>query len=280
MALFSNIKFESAHATILAKVRANRGGEWSTTADGIAELRDLLLELQSWRCVYCQAPIERHANGYRELDHILPKSPSRSAALPKAHSENSADRKVTFGYGSFTFEPLNLVVACKECNNQKGTFDALKNRARARTTYPTQDEFLWFHPHYHTYKKHIRLNEDFTFTRESDEGENVINECGLASIEGLERRFLTQAKSIVGRTKSDGLKDSVRALALGVVQKNYGVMQASSALMDQWTLSRPESIAIINAWKAYFENDEDARLLQKAKDVLQVAAGKLGRSIS
>ena len=276
MALFSNIKLLNEHNAILEKVRANLG-DWSTTAAGVSEYRDLLLGLQNWRCVYCQAPIERHANGYRELDHILPKNPSHRASLPKAHSENREDRKVTFGYPEFTFEPLNLVIACKECNNQKGTFDPLKNRTRKIVRFPAEKNFLWFHPHYHTYSNHIRFNENCTFTRESDQGENVIEACGLADSEGLKRRFLSQAQSIVGRTKGDGLKESVRTLALNIVQRNISIEQAASALSHTWQFPLAEAIALIAAWKSHFENDDDSALKQRANRALEVVTAKVAR---
>lgn len=276
MALFLNIKLSHEHNAILKKIRGNTG-EWSTTASGVSEYRDLLLDLQNWRCAYCQAPIERHANGYRELDHILPKNASFRASLPKAHSEKREDRKVTFGYPKFTFEPFNLVITCKECNNHKGNFDPLKNRSRKIISYPKENNFLWFHPHYHNYKKHIRFNEDCTFTRESDEGENVIEACGLADGEGLKRRFLSQAQSIVGRTKGDGLKECVRNLALNILQRNFSMQQAALAMSNEWHLSQSEASALITAWTRYFENDDDAALKQRANIALEVAIGKLAR---
>lgn len=62
-------------------------------------IKDHYIIAQDYTCPYCKQRIEVDHNGAWDAEHIIPKS----------------------SHPSFVFEPLNLCVSCKDCNNEKGT---------------------------------------------------------------------------------------------------------------------------------------------------------------
>ena len=196
MTWFEKIRWQRADSVLLASVRGLLG-DWSTDHQAIQMLRGRLLELQGWRCAYCQAPIEADANGHRELDHVLPKGPSHRCSKTRGMSNAEIDRRSTLGYSNFTYEPANLAVCCKQCNNLKGNYDGLLNRAQPRplAVYPIRGQIRWVHPQLHSYSQHIEVNEDFVYIALTDEGSCVISVCRLDRVEVLQSKFLAKAIS-------------------------------------------------------------------------------------
>src|SRR5258707_6942519 len=103
---------------------------WDSSLAEVIAYRDAILAAQQHTCAYCQRPIFRNELGFRELDHILPKSqrPSDGLDINKARSNDKKLRRHTQGYHDFRYVPENLVIACKRCNSFKGSYDALTDR--------------------------------------------------------------------------------------------------------------------------------------------------------
>jgi len=178
-----------------AAVRKIKSANWSVRLKAIEAYRGVLLAAQEYRCAYCRMSIALDEVGYREIDHVLPKVKSpekdfddRSAVLNDFKSRQDH----THGYARFTYEPLNLALACKHCNAAKSAFDGLKDRSMSPLHYPDQeDSFAWVHPHFDAYEKHIECKQGMLYTALSaDQGGNVISACGLDKTEGLNARIL------------------------------------------------------------------------------------------
>jgi len=114
--------------------------EWDKTTGPIVKLRASLrkhyLAEQSFRCAYCrQEKKERHGMAW-DVEHIIPKAT----------------------HARFLYEPLNLAMACKECNIAKGDTNVLKKKLRANQGLPTEsDEYIIIHPHHDRYSDHIEI---------------------------------------------------------------------------------------------------------------------------
>jgi len=166
------------------------GRDWGSSAHDKAKaaLKKSLFHAQSGRCAYCRRPIKQEI-GHNEIDHILPKLPSGDK--DKFTSNDRGSRRSTAGYPAFTFVPRNLALACKRCNQRKGSFDARKNRNVDASAEYSLDEgyYEWVHPHIHDYSDHIEIVEGFIFHAKeaSPNGECVISVCGLDSIATVER---------------------------------------------------------------------------------------------
>jgi hypothetical protein len=192
--LCEKIELEEIEDELVQRVRGHAGGDWATDLDGIADLRKRLLQLQRYQCAYCQGTIPSDSNGLRELDHVLPKKPSPWAASPKRKSAVFEDRYHTDGYPEFCFEPINIVITCKQCNTFKGTFDTLLDRAAVVARYPADGgSFLWVHPYFHTYSDHVRITDEWLYQSLSDEGAALIKICKLDEAEVIARRRAAEA---------------------------------------------------------------------------------------
>lgn len=251
MSRFSTIKFTRSDKALLKEVRALAGEEWSTGLDAINRLRTRLRELQNHRCCYCQAPIEADESGYRELEHILPKNKSHGCTQERGTSNDQGKRRSTLGYPEFTFEPINLAISCKQCNNYKGMHDPLKDRTTTRPlkAFPRADQLIWFHPHTEKYETHITIDDDFGFTGETEGGRAVITECRLLDPEVLDRKFVERAR--VRAKQAQSFRQAVDALASGIELKAFGKAHAISTLARERKLSAAEAKDIIEKRLAY-----------------------------
>lgn len=230
MTRYKQILFTHADKDLIKDVRACTG-KWSTALDPIIKLRERLKELQNFRCVYCQAPIEADEIGYRELEHILPKGKSARCTEKSGTSNDPKKRRATLGYAEFQFEPLNLAISCSQCNTLKGMYDGLLNRSQKRPlqAYPESGiDFVWFHPHYDSYDTHIKIDDDFGFEGLTDGGKAVVQHCGLNRAEVLEKKF--QARAIVRARHSTSVKNALDAVASGVKEQVFSEKQAAQSL--------------------------------------------------
>ncbi|WP_333997305.1 HNH endonuclease [Burkholderia cepacia] len=171
--------------------------EWDSSRAEVIAYREKLLVAQNWKCAYCRRPIYRDELGFRELDHVLPKSQSPSKAedfdLNKARSNNRKDRRHTLGFADFMYIPENLVIACKRCNSHKGSYDGLADRTLRPIDYPSSsDDFEWINPHFDVPDGFLEILPGFiyTATNDSEKGKAVIHACGLDKSEGLSARAL------------------------------------------------------------------------------------------
>ena len=167
------------------------GLDWTDASHAGAKtmLRKELLKFQSSKCAYCRRDIKDEP-GHLEIDHILPKNSLGKA--PRWTSNAIIDRKCTGGYAAFRFGYLNLVLACKRCNNKKGTYDCRTDRTvPAPTVYPTTPGSLcWIHPYHDPYSDHIQVKRGFVYqvVNGSPSGSAVIDTCKLDDIRTLETR--------------------------------------------------------------------------------------------
>lgn len=275
MKLFSQIKWTRYDAALIRNLRKLKGTKWSTGDQAVIDFRARLLELQNDRCVYCQMLIEADQIGYRELEHVLPKSASKACTPANGHSDLYDRRRHTLGYASFTYEPQNLAVSCKQCNNFKGLFDPLKLRSRTPLRYPQANRFLWVHPLHHKYCDHIRLRRDFTFEGLSTEGKAVINECHLYDAEVLAKKFY--ARAVTRAKQAKGLDAAVRDLVSSVGIGAFGAAQAIDALINVFALRHDEAVKLVQLYKNIGTAAGLERAL-KARRAVDQRLARLGKS--
>jgi 5-methylcytosine-specific restriction endonuclease McrA len=276
--LFESINTTNADDALFAKVRAYAGKEWGTKLVSIKALRKRYLILQGYRCAYCQSVIEADANGHRELEHILPKSPSDDTT--HARNNDLDKRRQTYGYKNFSFEPLNLCLACKVCNPKKGTFDPLLDRGTSPLKYPGKGKFFWFHPHFDLYSDHIKINENFTFTKITEQGGAVITACGMDDAKLLAERFLSRAESTVVRNKHAKFDQLVNAVSNDIVQQKFGVEQGLASLMKEYpNMDGGMGISMLQLWCAHLEDYDNLPLREKACSAVQIVSTSLKKVI-
>lgn len=245
MTRYKQIVFTNTDKDLLKNVRACTG-KWSTSLQPIIELRARLKELQNCRCVYCQAPIEADEIGYRELEHILPKGKSSRCTVKSGTSNDPKKRRATLGYAEFQFEPVNLAISCSQCNTLKGMYDGLMDRSQKRPlkAYPVSGkDFIWYHPHYDRYDKHIEIDDDFGYVGLTDGGKAVIQHCGLARAEVLEKKFQARANARAQHSKS--VKNALNALVSGVNELAFSEKQAAHSLATKHRIPPADAAGLV-----------------------------------
>lgn len=244
-------------------------GAWSTEKPEIIRLRTRLLELQGYRCAYCQIPIISDTVGARELDHILPKDGNANHLDEKKISELEEDRYCTYGYPQWQFEPRNIALICKPCNSSKSTYDSLNKRAAGKTLkrYPSEVRFNCYHPHYHCYTTHIEIDENFIYSYLTEKGRVLLKICGLTKVEVLEKKFAPAACMITlpGRE----LYAVVASLVDNIERKCFGLSHAINALKANRKLTETEASDLIERGKNCV-SEEDIKELKKACGNLEI----------
>ncbi|KJF71435.1 HNH endonuclease [Agrobacterium arsenijevicii] len=227
----------------LFNIATASGRDWGSSAHDKAKLalKTALFDAQGGRCAYCRRPIKWEI-GHNEIDHILPKSPSGNENKFTLNDRDS--RRSTAGYPGFTFTPKNLALACRRCNQRKGTFDARKHRnVDPEPAYSVDDNYYeWVHPHIHDYSDHIEILEGFIFHAKeaSPNGECVISVCGLDDVATVERA----AADLRIKNAED------YAVALGSMLhqlKDYGWAHIIEAVQERFPDIPPEEIAFTAA---------------------------------
>jgi|JI10StandDraft_1071094.scaffolds.fasta_scaffold17479_5 hypothetical protein len=119
-------------------------------------IREYYLGLQNCTCAYCRLPLNAGTDSI-EIEHIVDKN-------------RRAD---------FTFEPLNLVVSCRNCNFTKTT-DRVLHNCPPINQYPSiETAFKIIHGHYDDYFINIEFREGSIYHALTDKGEFTITTCGL-----------------------------------------------------------------------------------------------------
>lgn len=245
----------------------NCSGAWSTRLGAIKDLRARLLDLQGYRCAYCQSPIIYDMVGHRELDHVLPKDSSNPLCALRSISNKGPDRRHTSGYPEFKFEPRNLVLVCKYCNSSKGTYDPLVKRdcVRPLSRYPRFTQLGWFHPHFQKYSDHIRIDPNFIYSSVTDQGKFVLNACGLLKAELLEKKFGTYA--LYKASQSGSLYQCLSRLVDGISMKEFSSKHAVNALEKKRRLSSLDAQTIVDQFMSS-SGARSRKLVEKAcKDI-------------
>lgn len=137
------------------------GDLWDSTAKDICDIKkaikDHYIIAQDYTCPYCKQRIEVNHNASWDAEHIIPK---------RTHPR-------------FLFEPLNLCVSCKDCNNEKRDKPVLVNNTR-KTLPVNSVDYIISHPHFDDFNDNIRVIEIAGYYLPlSDKGRKTIEICGL-----------------------------------------------------------------------------------------------------
>lgn len=230
MPMFDKVRWEVGDANILADFESLQGRNWSTSHVYVENFRKRLLELQNYRCAYCQVPLGSDENGQRELDHVLPKNRSSQYDQAKAISSILEDRFHTDGYAAFTWLSINVVLTCKPCNTSKGSFDARRDRIATAATYPLAKDIIWFHPQRSRYTAHIDLKDMLLYVGKTRAGRTVIKVCKLDQVAVVEKKFLSRANAQLAQALN---RRSALKLALDSVENNmFGYEHAMRAICE------------------------------------------------
>lgn len=120
---------------------------------------------QNGTCAYCRLPINGGTDNI-EIEHIIDKN-----------------RRV-----DFTFEPLNLVVSCHNCNFSKKTKKVM-NICPPENIYPTNGySFEIIHSHFDDYFINIEFKQNSIYHALTTKGEHTIKKCALDRIKLAEQR--------------------------------------------------------------------------------------------
>lgn len=270
--MFETIFPGDLDATLLTSVRRHKGKAWSSNAD-VVNFRKCLLELQNYRCAYCQGLINLDEVGHRELDHIFPKSATENCSEVKGQSNEFEDRQHTFGYPQFTYEPLNIVVACKICNSYKKSFDPLLNRTGQLTgdDYPAPGSILWFYPYVHRYSQHIERSENWTYTQLSAQGEVVIKVCKLDQASVLASRF--SARALIRAKQSENLRSAAVVMAADVNDGLISRGHAIDALVVALDVNLEVADKIVQLWLDYLAGGS-VDVIAKFEELLMSVVGE------
>jgi hypothetical protein len=121
-------------------------------------IKDHYIAEQGQRCCYCRREYLTSNNSVWDAEHVI-----------------SRDAKP-----QFMFEPLNLAVACKDCNIAKGEQNVLCNKTRV--TFPSNSsDYLIVHPHLDVYDDYILWYGPVVAaaTSASSKGPATISMCNL-----------------------------------------------------------------------------------------------------
>ncbi len=126
------------------------------------EIKDHYIQEQNFRCAYCRQPMYTEHNGVWDAEHVISK---------KTKPE-------------FMFEPRNLAISCKDCNQAKSDQEVRKNHSKV--SFPTTSpEYIIVHPHFDTYEDHIRWMGPVCVALSKDKGSKTIAMCNLTRIAAL-----------------------------------------------------------------------------------------------
>lgn len=135
------------------------GASWSD--DDIAsvrkEIKEFYIQEQNYTCVYCKQVFKSKYGRVWDVEHII----SRESVC------------------EFMFEPLNLCVACPECNQRKGNGKVTNSTAKKNLPVGSE-QYSIVHPHFDNYQDHIEAIKpgEFYFSK-TKKGECTIALCGL-----------------------------------------------------------------------------------------------------
>jgi uncharacterized protein (TIGR02646 family) len=128
-------------------------------------IRAYYLQEQNCTCSYCRLPLNAGTDNI-EIEHIIDKG-RREA---------------------FTFEPLNLVVSCHNCNFNKTTKRVLHNCPDTDDYPPDGTHFKIVHGHFDNYFHNIEFREGSIYHALTQKGEDTISICKLSRIPLAEQR--------------------------------------------------------------------------------------------
>jgi hypothetical protein len=119
------------------------------------QIKDHYIDEQQRRCCYCGALFPSAHNLVWDAEHVI--------------SRNSEPR--------FLFEPRNLAIACKDCNQTKSDQE-VRNNPRSKPFPALSADYKIVHPHFDTYDEHIRWLGSVCQPL-TEKGRVTIEICGL-----------------------------------------------------------------------------------------------------
>lgn len=144
--------------------------DWFDSSDIKSRYKKWCMRAQGLRCCYCHRYIDSTNNIIWDLEHIL--------------SENL--------YPQFFSTPLNLAIACKDCNGTKSNKDVLSPAiTRPPTALPDNpEEYIIPHPWLTNWDTHLKHTNYLIYEYKTDLGKNLIEMCGLNNL-ALKKADLT-----------------------------------------------------------------------------------------
>lgn len=120
-------------------------------------IKSVYLDFQDYTCSYCKQRFHSKNGKIWDIEHIIPRSFAPN----------------------FMFEPLNLCVACVDCNIAKSS--KVVTSSKAKVKYPKSSEkYLIVHPHFDKYEENILIiKEGLYYVALKKKGEKTIEVCHL-----------------------------------------------------------------------------------------------------
>ncbi|EPL4906457.1 HNH endonuclease [Klebsiella pneumoniae] len=185
------IKFSDASLSFISKYDGVSHKIWNEDDKRILkirkEIREHYIPQQKYLCAYCRQDLLTTDGNVWTVEHILSKSKH-----PK-----------------FLFEPLNLVLVCRDCNRKKSAKEDLINIALSPCDeYPKNSEdFNIVHPHFDQYSLYIEIilrGGRYIYNPLHPKGRKTIDVCDLTRYAVIE----------VTAIKRDDLNDYYKNLLL------------------------------------------------------------------
>jgi hypothetical protein len=134
------------------------GTYWSD--DSLVDLKQraksYYIEIQCFRCCYCNQLIQSTNHRLWDLEHVVPRT----------------------SHPRFMFEPINLAAACPDCNGAKAASQPLILKDRRK--YPCRsDAFTILHPHFDEFDDHLYWNGSLIYEPRTLKGKETIYVCDL-----------------------------------------------------------------------------------------------------
>ncbi|WP_404691996.1 HNH endonuclease [Raoultella ornithinolytica] len=139
---------------------------WNNTKGVMAiirkQIRKHYLKEQKNHCAYCRMYSHTSHGLSWDIDHILPKDK----------------------FPQFLFQPLNLILSCRECNIAKANDIYLsENDKVSKYKYPhNADDYEIIHPHFDSYEDNIlleKVGKYYAYHPKTPKGQMTINACNL-----------------------------------------------------------------------------------------------------
>lgn len=114
---------------------------------------------QGETCAYCKVDLHTSHGMVWDTEHIIDKDSSPQ----------------------WIFEPLNLCVSCKDCNQSKWNRAVTKSKSTSYKSFPNKKaNYRIVHAHFDNYEDHIQVAvPGVTYRYKSEKGRQTIETCGL-----------------------------------------------------------------------------------------------------
>lgn len=131
--------------------------EDNSIADVKSRIKNHYITEQNQKCAYCKVDLHTNHGMVWDIEHIIDKDSSPQ----------------------WIFEPLNLCVSCKDCNQAKGT--RVVTKSPSYKAFPNKSaNYSIIHAHFDNYADHIEVAvPGVTYRYKSKKGRETIEVCGL-----------------------------------------------------------------------------------------------------